>query len=363
MVKSHVKKACDFVQKGLKRLEEIIKIAALMKKQFPIYLPLFFSLFSLSFFSLLDAGGGGGGNLGLSHSNTVTWSGTGNNRYDCFDSTAYEQLVDGATKDFYVTYKSGEDTDFFITFSDGGASGYNRVLTKGSYQLSYQLYKSSGQNTVLKEKPDATDSEVIAGHVTDAGKPRKQSQSYYYVVYPEQIVPQGTYTDSVKLRLYKGNLNASHSQNASKNVTFKAIVPAILRLFIGPSGGGLSEVTSYNLDFGELEEREYRDLDLKVLSNAGYEILLNSSNRGNLRHTAYSEVPTSDRVYHQIEYLVDFDGSSIDLSGSGNHLVHTEPSGTASTGDIYDLLITVGSVDEKMHGDYTDELTVTARAI
>jgi hypothetical protein len=311
------------------------------------------------------SGGGSGGalKLSLSHKKDVKWAGTGSNKYDCFDASTYEQIVDGPGKDFYVKYSAGEDTDFFITFSDGGAGSYNRVLTLGAYDISYQLYAGPGQSSVLKAIPDASASDTIEGHVTDAGDPRKQSQNYYYVIFPEQIVPPGEYKDKVAIKLYKGNFSGVNSQDASKNVDFKATVPAILRLFIGESGGFLSEVTNYNLDFQVLEENEFRSLDLKILSNAGFEILLNSANSGFLKHSSYASIPIPFQEGHRIPYVVTFDGTGVNLISGTDQLVQTEGQMTPANGLTFDLTVTIGSISQKMHGDYADTLVVTARAI
>lgn len=301
--------------------------------------------------------------LNLSHSSNVIWSGDGTSSYDCFSENYYEMLVDENNKNFKVTYKSSDNTAYFLTFDKGASSTYNRIASSGSESLSYQLFQYASQTDVLKGIPDASSSDVIEGYADGSVTPREHGHAYYFGVYPQQIVSPGTYEDNIDIQLYEGSINGSYTLKKTKSVTMKVKVPAILKVLVGETGGGLSELSNYAVSFGALTEGATRNLEIQVMANQGYELLFKSTNRSQLQHSDYSQASPQEKEHFAINYLFNFAGTTYDLDVSGRVLVHTANTKTGLSGDTYNFDIEIASIDEKFSGDYSDTLELTARAI
>jgi spore coat protein U-like protein len=277
----------------------------------------------------------------------VDWTGGTNPGYGVFDPAEVVQAVR-----FKVKLEEGGASSYFVTFSAGVSGSYsNREARYGSEALVYQVYDSSGsQRTVLKALPSAIAGEVLSGTLTYEGE--IQELTYHIVVTPSQIRGAGNYTDSFILTLYSGALEV-YTEEDSRTVAFAVPVTEITGLSLLASGAPFDpEVRSALMDFGTLQKDDQRQLDLRVRSNAGYRVTLESENSGALRHT-------KPGVATVVPYTLRFAGAIVNLELGPQTPVLQPGRITDANGDVYDIAVTIGSVSGAVAGSYRDVITIT----
>jgi len=273
----------------------------------------------------------------------LNFNGSSGAGYESFDSTNYPQPVP-----LTITNNRRQACDYFITFSEGSSGTFNRTLRSGPNTLNYQLYDQASQASILKDLPVAAVNEVLNGRFTGRGN---QQLSFYLVIPIEQVVRPGTYTDTVTLTVYTGNLT-NNTQQRTRTLTISITVLEQIDLsLVNPGTGFNPTLTSRLIDFGILQAGKFSDFDLRVRSNIGYSITLSSQNQGNMAHID----PTDTS---RIPYLFTANGSNVDLSGPSTTVINT-PLVTSSLGTPYPMRVTVGTINNASAGDYQDNITIT----
>lgn len=266
---------------------------------------------------------------------------------------------------FSVTKTKNPRCDYFVTFSKGGATTYaNRRMTFGANVLSYQLYKDSPLTKILKELPDATSTnDVISGSFA-TGANQAQPQSYHLdipfnLATTPTLKPSGSYTDVYVLKVYEGEFGTTTSVVASANVTLTTSMPKKVELSLVSTGGAFDpNDTTQAVDFGTLSAGAVRALDMLVRSNAGFSITFSSQNNGVLKHA-------SPGVTTTVPYTLAVNSVPQNLgSSSAAPVVVATGSGQSTlAGVVNPVQLTIGSVTDKMAGNYFDNITVTAATI
>lgn len=260
--------------------------------------------------------------------------------------------------------KSGPDAcDFGIGFSRGGAASYvTRRGLSGANDLLYQLYKASDLSNILKEVPDITSANDVVTGGFAGGTNMVQSVNYYFhIPYNASsgaaLIPAGTYTDTYTLNIYEGSDPTLFvtPEGSPTAVTTTVNVPTLIAIsIVNPGGGFVEGQTMQNMNMGSLYEGETVSLDLRVRSNAGFDVTFSSLNNGNMKHaTANSLVP----------YKFYVNGSMLDMSNSATVPVSglTRSGQTALTGLAYPIKVVIGNVTSgKLSGSHADTITVTA---
>ncbi len=276
----------------------------------------------------------------------VTFNGDTGLGYESFDTAIYPQSVP-----MTIRNQRRRACDYFITFSEGSSGTFNRTLLNGANVLNYQLYDQASQTNILKDLPSATASEVISGNFTGRGR---QQLSFFLVIPAEQVVRPGTYTDTITLTAYEGDLT-SYTQHRSRNVTISATVLEQIDLSLVNPGGSFNPLlTTRLIDFGILQTGEFSDFDLRVRSNIGYSVTLSSLNLGNMAHT----IPPDPSL---IPYTFTANSANVDLSGPAATVINT-PLPTPPLGVPYPMRITVGTIGNVSAGNYQDNITITVIA-
>ncbi len=301
-------------------------------------------------------------NLAITHDGTMHWSPSGDGNYRVFNDIEEEQKIDGINGNFHITYDSGDDCKYFVTFSRGGASDYSRLLSNGGNQLSYQLYTAANLSNILMEVPDASSANILSGVILDEGPPREIAQSYHWVIPPQQIVPPGVYTDNINLIVYEGRLN-NYTESGIQTVTFSATVPRATQVSLGDSGGAFDDSSVKRIvNFGELSQGDTRTFDLRVRSNAGYRLKLESANSGYLIHERAQNRNPMPEAY-KVPYSVKSNNGNIHLSSGGFQTVGIETEITSDQGNLYTLELEIGDVSKKFEGPYSDIIHVVAESL
>jgi hypothetical protein len=248
------------------------------------------------------------------------------------------------------------------SFSGGGAGSYaNRSAThvqSAQKKIFYQLYKTSAlsPSQILKQPPDvASANEVAEPASAFSGSATSRSASYFISV-PQStalsptIVKAGTYTDIFQVRAYdSANIDNTY------NVTLTVIVPTIARLSLVSTGGAFNQAdTTESLNFGELTTGKSLSFDIRVVSNAVYDVKMSSQNNGVMKHS-------NPAVTTTIPYTVIVNGVESSLIGSSTTPVsvatQTQESGTS--GLAHPVTFKIGNAASKVAGAYQDVVTVT----
>ena len=269
-----------------------------------------------------------------------------------FSSGAYSVFgASGAAQSvqFTVRHRRSDPCDYFVTFSTGSAGSYDRTMTLAGVDLHYQIYDSDSQLSVLKALPDAAAGEVIAGTFTTTAT-EDQDVSYYVLIPSRQVVAAGNYEDTIEVRLYEGTL-ASYVERDSDTIRIRAGIQEEIEVCVGCLAAFDPAAQTVQLNFGDLDEGEAQSTVARVRSNAGYEFLLHSGNRGVMQHLSY---PT------QVPYVLAVDGVPIDLSP--NQATAAIGAGvTGADGVAFNFEVTIGSTAAAAAGDYADNIVLTVR--
>ena len=246
----------------------------------------------------------------------------------------------GQSVSFQVRHPNGQAAcNYFVTLTKGGASTYTGRRFSASPLFSYQAYLSSSLTSILKDVPDAVAGEVITGTFSSTALVTN-NHTYYVNIPAQQVIPAGTYTDtSVTLR-------------DTATITMRAETVDTTQLCVGCVTAFDTNAHALEMNFGTLETGEYKTGTIRVRSNEGYTLALQSSNRSVLKHTT---TPTST-----VPYTATVNGVGVTLTGTSAVTVATVSGVTLATGTAYDVTITIGAVAAAaLPGNYTDFITVT----
>jgi hypothetical protein len=191
------------------------------------------------------------------------------------------ETADGAQTVRFKVRLTGPPCPFFVTF--GGLADSKRQAAHGGDLLVYQIYDSVVRRTTLRDLPAATGSEVLRGAFAP-GEDAKEL-SYLVLVPPGQVRPSGSYTHPVKITLYQGTPDNFVEQDA-KTVIFSIRVDPVTEMSLGEPGAVFDATAkNHRLDFGNLDKGKTRGLDLRVRSNSGYHVTMESENGGVMKHS------------------------------------------------------------------------------
>lgn len=274
---------------------------------------------------------------------------TSSQRYSPFTATDT-----AASFTFQVRHPNGQATcNYFVTFSTGNAGTYTRRFANGSNLLQYQIYDSPTKNSILKAVPGALTGEVITGSFTSTAL-ATHNKSYYVVIPALQVVVPSTnsYTDSITVRLYEGTL-ASYTQRDSVTLTFRAGVLASTQVCVACTTAFDNNMHSHEMNFGTLEAAETKSATVRVRTNEGYTLFLQSTNRSVLRHTTLNS---------SVAYTAQVNGVNVNLTPTTQVQVARVSGVTAAQGVAFDVKVIIGAVNTALAGNYADSITVTVTA-
>jgi spore coat protein U-like protein len=280
--------------------------------------------------------------------NNITWSGGGGG-YNCFSATAYPNTIN-----FTITKGANTRRAYAFTAGPSQTTGnYTRQLRSGANRLNYALYTTSAMTYHLKAPTTATANEVISGRAANYGQSQVIPLSFIFHVAPGQVVPPGTYTDSITFGVYPAYNN--NNPDTTRTVTLTVVVTAGAATSIVPTGGAFNSASpQLALDFGALTPGQIRSCDMLVKQNNNCTLTYSSANGGVMK---LIPTPTTD----QIPYTLSLGGNTLNLSTPGSRSL---PSGVSPQpdGNRYPINITIGSFDGVAAGTYQDQITFTVVA-
>ncbi len=275
----------------------------------------------------------------------------------------YSMLTDPTTLSVRMRRQGNNISSFFCYlysygFSTGNASDYNRYLiSNNGDQLSYNLYKATDFQNILKEIDDVSqNAEAIFGYVLSSNTWISNSFDLRVSIDNSVLVPSGTYEDNVTVKLYSGFPYNSPVLERSTNLRIRITVDPEINISLVATGGDHDPAsTTYNMDFGELQTGESMGADLKVVANTPHKVYFESENRGEMVNSSPSSSST-------IAYTLSVSGNSVNLNAGSPRKVVDQNGITSVTGDTYPINVTIGSTTNKDTGSYSDSITITAEA-
>ena len=253
---------------------------------------------------------------------------------------------------------SGRCGLYRVFFSKGLANSYQRRAynISGNY-LNYNLHSNINQSGILKDLGDAvTNNEFLHGEAPE--KHNHYSKSFFISMpgLSTTLVRSGTYLDIVQVTIYGYNENSgNYNFEEADYFTLLFHIPKRIQISLIDEGGAFdSSSTSKVLDFGLLAQGQVRGADLRVVSNASYQVNISSQNNGKLKMNQGDT----------INYSLKVNGSNVPLAGSSTApvLIGTGDLTTAA-GDLFNLKFNIlESTNYKSAGLYQDVLTITAIA-
>jgi len=279
-------------------------------------------------------------------------------QYDVFDTAEHLQTVN-----FQVTsIANALGCNYYVTLSAGLSGNMNqRELARGAGErLDYNVYTTAGKTNILKDNSAGASNHIVGSFPALASVLQTANHSLHWTIEPEQIfVTSATQfaDNNLTIRLYAEVLLGIYAVADTKTISFRAKAESSVDLSLVNTGGSFSSSdTNQTVDFGTLTSGEQLAFDTIIRSNAAnYSVSMQSQNSQSMVHTG--------SMGATIPYLINFNGSNINLS-SGNSVQVTSSSAiTGSGGARFPTSFTIGTLTgAETAGTYQDIITVTISA-
>ncbi len=261
-------------------------------------------------------------------------------------SSSHLQLstIQNKSSENFIVRNTGGECPFFISFSGSSNVRYLRFENK---QIAYGLYDSVQRSNPLKGLPTATQRNLLTGEFK--GQKNMQSFTYFYFLETNQSVAAGLYTDSVQVELYEG-VPGNHILHDSRTINFSADIDPYIDVTV-QGGQGVGRKTTLN--FGTAKPGISLGFNINVNANTGYDMTLESENRGVMRLD-------TQRKPNTIPYTLYKEGQRLDLSSIVN-LPYLDTSISKAV-VRHDFIVTIGGFDYVLSGEYEDTIVITVKA-
>lgn len=252
------------------------------------------------------------------------------------------------------TLRLGFCRTIYIGFDTGNAGNYNReMFNSSSDRLSYNLYKDNTSNVPLKALADASNSNEYVRLAFQGNQSTVSATIEGRLPIPNQgrtFLPEGRFVDLVNATVVGGLFN---SDSDTTNFQIEVTNPIAVDISLVPPGSTFDpSATSYTLDYAEITQGESRRVDLRVKSNAGFTVSLESQGGGRMLHTSEND---------NIQYTLKVNNGVQSFSGPGVPLVIGTATGVTQTnGSLFELEFLTGSPAGKLAGQYQDVITIIA---
>lgn len=241
---------------------------------------------------------------------------------------------------------------FFITI-DGGQYGTvdeRRVEDWQGIGTDYTIYNNKNNRITIKDITTASDdSEVLNGQFRSSNQTKRLT--YYIAMDKNKFPPAGSFSDTIKVSLYKGTLS-NYTFVQSINIQIAVQVQNDIALSIVPKNSSFdASKTDMIIDFGELTPGLQREVDIVVKSNLNFKIDLASNNGGSLK---------LKNVWgtKEVNYSLTVNNSVIDLIPWQSVTV-LQGTATGASGSRASLIFTIDDFWDVQDGEYEDTIRVT----
>ena len=277
------------------------------------------------------------------------WMGVEGDGYNPFDETEFLDIV------YFEVTPIQFSGNFFIGFSKGSAGSYNRTAKNLGHTLRYQIYGSKNRQHSLKNVPDLTRSnEVLSGTINSTGL-SVQRLGFYISVPANQVVYPGIYRDTITLNFYSGDFTTGLVQPIeSVEIPIKFKVKEVMELSVDINN--YKDIGTFNFKLDTLEEGVSQKYDVYVRSNRDYYLLIQSDNKGHLRH----KIP---RAQTTVKYLCYIDTQKVDVTGDVPSRIMRPKNRKTAIEDVYQVKMIVGKTSHAFKGQYYDRIQFTLEPV
>lgn len=253
----------------------------------------------------------------------------------------------------------GAGCDFFITIDNGvqggAVSSSQRVLLNGSANLPIQFYSDVTRTQVIKDFPEAgVVGDVLFGHYNADDGPIKTLYIRPMILSSGLYSRFGLFTNSFNIKTFIGT-PASYIFDRQKSLQVSYVQPKRIDLSLVESGESFNPSdNSQDVNFGNLVEGDSRSFDVIVNYNAGYELRLNSTHAGFMRHSSLAA---------KVPYVLYADGQMVSLVGSDvSSVVASVGSWAAPAGGRrIPMRVQVGALNQAPPGQYQDQILMSVQ--
>jgi hypothetical protein len=255
--------------------------------------------------------------------------------YDPFDGVARSVT-------FQVqAVNNGPDACMLALAVESQPSGSQRNFKMGAKKLRYVVETPGGGDY-------DNDIDEPRGAYSLAGGAGKTKTIDVVVKVPAGLIgPAGTYTDTLKFRLYRaggGALGTDRTANAS------AVVEERAQVNIAGASGHSHPFGVDRIDFHTLTAGEIKNAIVQVRATSAVAIVVQSQNQGRMKHEVLGGDPG-------VPYTMRLDGTNVNLAAASDTVLRAPP--VSLEGASYPMLLQVGDVAGRPAGEYQDLLTVT----
>ncbi len=264
-----------------------------------------------------------------------------------YDGFARSERIEEQELD--VRHVGGDACDLLLTFTSTG--GERRLRGPGG-RLAYVLQRSPARAAVIPSSPSARAADLPTLRLA----PGEQRRLSYFVRIPaEQVVPSGTYQDTLSIALFEFD-GAARNLVDEREVTVSTEVVAHAEINVAGGSAGVSgSGSAARIDFGRLVEGAERRVLLQVRSSDRYDLVLSSDHGGALQNEAAAgEGPAEARV----DYRARLDGLDVPFAAPGAAVRIEGGAATGLRGASLEFAIRIGSTERKLAGRYRDTINV-----
>lgn len=228
-----------------------------------------------------------------------------------------------------------------------------RTLVNGSNSLSIGFFKPGTDEEILAGNGSGLTAKDVLGGAYLTGTATTTNDDYVDIrVYPGQIAPALTYTRSFTVSLYLGLPGTPGTFIRNRTLTVRATVASQVQISIGPSGQGYQpNISSHNVDLGEVSAGASRDFSVYLLANRGYKLTMTVASGGRLHSGTTSDL---------IPYTLKLNGNSL-TPGTGVVIDQTSTAAVYKKEYIFTVVVPAGADVEA--GTYTDTISFSISAL
>jgi hypothetical protein len=259
----------------------------------------------------------------------------------------------------YTIQRNGDNAEcanYHVYFTKGQANSYQRKAFNNGQGLPYNLHRTINTGTVLKDYGDALAGEFISATASNSNA---QYSGNFYISLPNLdstfSFPAGVYNDTFPIRFYSVGTSGTPEFQKDSWMTISITVPRYAHISLVPENNPHNpSSTTYIMDFQGMETNKEMGADLRVVSNVGYGVNVNSLNTGRL-------IRGSQSVPYTIN-LGDGQWRSFETGGNNWPMIQSQ-TGTAYEGRRYNIRVRLGNVPADLEGgDYQDTIVFTVQA-
>lgn len=279
-------------------------------------------------------------------SKTVNWKTPLGETYSPYDTKGYFYKVF-----LDISVPAGSEGSYFLGF-ETNSGNMSRFLKKDNVnKIQYYLTGVTNTNFYLLDWPYiVSSSQTKEIELTGENLPTEKI-SFYIWVDPGQVVEPGTYTESIRIKLYSGNYTSGSVPviMASGTLTINLNVSDQIQLSVGSDS---AHSDTFEIKFERLVEDEKLVYDIFVSANDDYKLSVVSKNKGRLAHEIES-VPTT------IGYEMFVDSQRVQFNELGTADFEFEKQfGVDVT--THKVKVVLGKASHAFKGDYSDRVTLKA---